>query len=79
LLIEERMENTPIVTAKTLWRAVWFWVAVACFLVVAFNYQDSMPKVLGYSMADVIAAGLMVSIWIGTWFRIARSKKRPQG
>jgi hypothetical protein len=59
-------EQPPLITPRFLAVSLVFWGAVAVVLVVAFNYDADLPKVMGFSGAHVLAAALMVAIWIGT-------------
>jgi hypothetical protein len=52
-----------------------FWVVIAGILVVAFNYDADLPKVAGYSGANVLAAAIMVAIWIGVGIYLVIKRK----
>lgn len=41
-----------------------FWIAAAVAFVVLFNFEHSLPRIMGFSMPDVIAAGIVLAIWI---------------
>ena len=41
-----------------------FWIAIAVAFVILFNFEHSLPRIMGFSMPDVIAGGIVVAIWI---------------
>jgi hypothetical protein len=69
-------------TARTILWALVFWVAVACVLVVLFNFEPSWPRirVMGFSMENVVMAGLVVAVWIvAIFFAIKKGKAGAKG
>ena len=64
-------------TSRFRWLSLTFWGVFALILVVVFNYNSSLPTVMGISGADVVAGALTVAVWIGTGVYIAIKRKSP--
>jgi hypothetical protein len=69
-------------TARTILWALAFWVVVAGVLVVLFNFYPSWPsvRVMGFSMENVVVAGLVVAVFIvAIFFAIKKGKTGAKG
>jgi hypothetical protein len=45
---------------------------IAGIFVVLFNFDDELPKVMGYSGAKIAAGAIILAIWIGAFMMMRR-------
>jgi len=65
----------------TFWKAFrWglaFWIVVAIGLVILFNFESPLTRVMGFPLSDAITVVLVIAVWIGA-ASYAWMKRKPR-
>ena len=62
---------------RAFWLSIPFWIAVAVVMVVLFNYEDSLPKLMGYSTPTIVEDAFVLACCIGPFIYQSVRKRNP--